>query len=272
MPLSRHNKHTSKKQTPNSRSIVPKSKRTPRKTTKKKVAAKKTAAKQPRSVKAKSAAKVAKKSKRVIKQTQPVEIASSMQVKVAAPSRFKRWLPKIFLVLIIVGINMVILGGVYLSYRKTILSFQVAPTVTAPVHLRAARPSHIVINRVGVDLNVTPAAIENGIWQTSQTDATHLVDSARPSEGGNVVVYGHNTKKIFAPLHQVKTGDIITLTTEDGRAHEYQIDQITTVTPDQIEVVLPTDHEVLTVYTCTGWLDSKRLIIKAKPRSVSSLI
>ena len=60
-------------------------------------------------------------------------------------------------------------------------------------------------------------------------------------------------------------GDSIILKTESNQEYSYSVSEILTVIPDQTEVLAPTDHEVLTLYTCTGLLDQKRLIVKALP-------
>jgi LPXTG-site transpeptidase (sortase) family protein len=171
--------------------------------------------------------------------------------------------------LIIIGLNIFAISGLYLLYKKTTLSFAVAPVVTADAHLRRDIPTHVSIDAAKISLDIQEAAIENGVWQTSNTNATHLNTSMRPGEGGNIVIYGHNLRKIFGPLRVVKIGDKINIDTEDGKKYEYTVQNIETVSPKQIDKVLPTDHEVLTIYTCTGLLDSQRLVITAFPSRVS---
>jgi LPXTG-site transpeptidase (sortase) family protein len=167
--------------------------------------------------------------------------------------------------LIVVGISLVSIAGIFLAYRRTSLSFEVAPAITVNSKFRLAAPTRITIPSAKIDLPVDSAQIVKGIWQTSPNHPTHLESSARPGEHGNVIIYGHNLRKIFGPLIQVKLGDKIEVVSSDGRHFTYQVNQITVVTPDQISTVLPTNYEVLTIYTCTGFLDSKRLVIKAVP-------
>lgn len=198
----------------------------------------------------------------------PSTIKKSVKVKAKKTKKkkkqqFPRWiLPLVFF---LIGINLIVLGGVYLLYRRTILSFHVSPSITAEMHLRTALPKTITISSVGIDIPIDAADIENGIWKTSETHATYLNSSGRPGEGNNIVIYGHNRKNIFAPLKKVHVGDVIAIHNAEGKTYEYKVTEITTVKPTEIEKVLPTDHEVLTVYTCTGFLDSLRLIVIAQP-------
>ena len=46
--------------------------------------------------------------------------------------------------------------------------------------------------------------------------------------------------------------------------YEYEIKEIKEVLPSQTETIAPTKEETLTLYTCSGFSDSKRLIVIAK--------
>jgi len=47
--------------------------------------------------------------------------------------------------------------------------------------------------------------------------------------------------------------------------YKYKVNKITAVYPNQTEVIMPTKNETLTLYTCTGFYDEKRLIVTALP-------
>lgn len=172
----------------------------------------------------------------------------------------------ISLALVIIGTNLMILNTMFMWYRRTVLSFTVQPYVIAAKQ-RQATPVQIKLPTNPSGINIVPARIKNGIWETSEEAATFLATSARPEENGNIVIYAHNKRQLFGNLHRVELGQNIEVITKDGKTHLYRIDEITTVKPDQVEVVLPADEEILTLYTCTGILDSKRLVVKAKPLS-----
>lgn len=179
--------------------------------------------------------------------------------------------PTHLLVLFAVGWAVMLTGIFFFFYSQTVLSFKVAPTIVAPSHLRNAYPVRVAVESVGINVSITPANIKDGIWQTSENTATYLENSARPAEGGNVIVYAHNKPHLFEPLHRIKVGDTIALTIANGSTYDYKVQEIKVVEPSAIEEVSPTDYEVLTIYTCTGFLDSKRLVVKALPTRVESL-
>jgi LPXTG-site transpeptidase (sortase) family protein len=170
---------------------------------------------------------------------------------------------------IFIGIQLMCASGWYMLYRRTILSFQVAPVVTADHHTEV--PIAIEIGNKNINLPVIPATINDGIWPLDDHNALHLATSAYPGERGNIVIYGHNTMPVFGNLKQVTVGDTIKITSDTDVVHNYVVKEVLRVKPSDIQVVLPTDHEVLTVYTCIGWLDSERLVLKAYPEVSAKL-
>ena len=67
-------------------------------------------------------------------------------------------------------------------------------------------------------------------------------------------------KKIVDRAHKI--GMKVYVFTDSGW-YQYEVGEITEVSPNKTEVVAPTENEILTLYTCSGFSDSKRLIIVA---------
>lgn len=125
-------------------------------------------------------------------------------------------------------------------------------------------PAHIYIQWF-VDTPISEQVFDNNNWTISETEASYLKQSAKPGENGNIIIYGHNTRDIMGNIRALKGDEIITLTTKSGEERKYKISLITEVNPDQTEYLLPTPEETLTLYTCSGFLDSKRFIVQARP-------
>jgi LPXTG-site transpeptidase (sortase) family protein len=85
-----------------------------------------------------------------------------------------------------------------------------------------------------------------------------------PGENGNTVIFAHARKGLFLPLRQISEGARIYVLTAQ-KTHIYQVNKITKVNPTDTQVISPTSSEVLTLYTCTGFQDSLRLIVQATP-------
>ncbi len=116
-----------------------------------------------------------------------------------------------------------------------------------------------------LDTPITEQIMVNNAWTVSEDKASHLAFSSNPGDGGNIIIYGHNKRKILGNIRAFKGNEIITITTADGGEYKYQINKIAEVDPKQTEFLKPTDEEVLTIYTCSGFMDAKRFIVQAKP-------
>lgn len=163
--------------------------------------------------------------------------------------------------LILAGILLLSIFGIW-RIRELRLSFKgnLPKSVSSESQI-----SRIKIDKVKLDLAVEPAIINNGVWPIAENNASHWVSSANPGEGGNIVIYGHNKTKVFGPIRWLNLGDKIELTDKQGQVYEYKVSETVTVKPEEIKYVGPTNTETLTLYTCTGWWDSQRYIVSAKP-------
>lgn len=76
----------------------------------------------------------------------------------------------------------------------------------------------------------------------------HYAGSTLPGENGNVVTCGHRDT-VFRKLKDVKIGDKIVIKTYYGKFN-YKVAKIRIVQPDDRTVVVRSDKEMLTIYTC----------------------
>lgn len=84
--------------------------------------------------------------------------------------------------------------------------------------------------------------------------------SSRPGQGENIVLWGHvlrfrQTPKLAAPFGKIdnlKIGDEVILYDAKGNSYRYAITQQLQVTPDQVEYILPTGSERITMVSCYG--------------------
>lgn len=126
-------------------------------------------------------------------------------------------------------------------------------------------PIKLLIPSVKIDVNVVPAEIVDGFWETATASASFGLGSSHPQEtGGNTVIFAHAKPGLFADLRLVKKDDLIYLFTA-SKWFTYKVSEIKTVLPNQVEVVSPTQDKTLTLYTCTGYKDALRLVLIAKP-------
>lgn len=113
-------------------------------------------------------------------------------------------------------------------------------------------------------------------WDVAGYAASHDENSGNPGDGKNIVLTGHDDWKgeVFKNLHEVKKGDIVTLTSPAGTFH-YAVSQI--LYRQEVGMPLsfrlqtghyldPTAPERVTLITCWPYgVDTHRLIVIATP-------
>jgi LPXTG-site transpeptidase (sortase) family protein len=127
-------------------------------------------------------------------------------------------------------------------------------------------PIRILIPKADIDLKVIDAPIVNGYWQLSENTASYGLGSGTPGTKSNTVIFAHARQGLFYNLKDVKLNDIVYIFTKN-QWYRYRVNKIIAVYPNQTEVIKPTKSEVLTLYTCTGFYDEKRLIVTAVPQN-----
>lgn len=166
--------------------------------------------------------------------------------------------------ILILGILLLLSGLVLKEHRRRVLSFK---GDVGQVQNISNPPVKIEIPKTKTNLVVEPGSINDGVWSISEDGASHLITSSTPGNGGNTVIYAHNKNDLFGPIRWLNIGDEILVTNYDGQTLHYKIIETLTIEPDVIEYVLPKSEETLTLYTCTGFADSDRFIVIAKPQN-----
>ncbi len=171
-----------------------------------------------------------------------------------------------YLPLILMGIGLGLMSFWLLHkvvyYRSLRLSRDIVAQVEQSQELPL--PTHIFIPW-NTDADIEPLAFVDGNWQISDTKVTYLVGSARPGEQGNIIIYGHNRREILGNIRVLKGGEKVTITTADGKQHLYKVTKAVEVEPSKVELLAPSETQILTMYTCSGFWDSLRYIVQATP-------
>lgn len=125
-------------------------------------------------------------------------------------------------------------------------------------------PIGLVIKSVGIELPILPARIQRGgVWESTPRGVSYLSSSPLPGESGNSILYGHNWPNLLGSLPQVKPGSSIEIVFADGSRKKFVITFTSLVTPDQSHILAPTADSRITLYTCAGFLDSRRFVVTA---------
>lgn len=121
-------------------------------------------------------------------------------------------------------------------------------------------PTRITIPSLSLSLPVAPANIADNRWTLYEDKVSWLVTSKTPG-GGNVILFAHNREELFGDLKNLRLGERITVESA-GQKYSYLVKEKRKVTPSDVEAVLSEENR-LTLYTCEGSFDQKRLIVIA---------
>jgi len=166
-----------------------------------------------------------------------------------------------------VGLVFVVVGFLFLYKVPVIDNSGVREPIIASREFKStndSQVSRILLPKVNIDLKVIPAKIVGPTWETSENSASHGEGSANPGEKGNTVIFAHAKEGLFYNLKDVKKGDIVYVLTKN-QWYRYKVNEVKSVVPKDITTVAPAKIEILTLFTCSGFFDEKRLIVKAIP-------
>lgn len=168
--------------------------------------------------------------------------------------------------LILAGLSCIAFGFylVYLRHSPKLLSFE-GKKFTVKNIKGGNQPAKISIPSLHVNLPIVPAIADGRDWETTHLGVSYLAGSPVPGEHGNSVLYGHNWESLLSKLPQIKTGEKIEITMKSGVKKLFIVEYTAVVAPDQTYIIENTSDTRITLYTCTGFLDSKRFVVVAKP-------
>jgi len=165
--------------------------------------------------------------------------------------------------LILSGLLLLFFGAylVFQRYSPKTLEFKDLKTTQA---LNSnITPVRIIIPSVKIDNGVYKAKINNGQWETTDKGISYLVSSPIPGEKGNSILYGHNWESLLGKLTGVKPGEKIDIIMSNGEKKIFTIQFTSVVDPNETHILSQTKDNRLTIYTCAGFLDSKRFVATA---------
>lgn len=146
------------------------------------------------------------------------------------------------------------------------LNFYSYPPVPLPppvetTILSGIAPVRLLIPALKIDLPVAEAGIVDEVWTVNSVGVSHLAQSVSPGLPGNSIFYGHNWMRLLGNLRRIKLNDEIVVVNAEGRSLTFRVSQISQVDPDDVSILNSTSEATLTLYTCSGFMDAKRLVV-----------
>lgn len=124
-------------------------------------------------------------------------------------------------------------------------------------------PTELIIPDTKIDLLIVPTKTSEKSWETTNKGVSYLTKSPVPGQLGNSILYGHNWSNLLGNLKLVKPGQIIKIKYSDFSEKQFEVKYKLEVTPDDVSVLDNTEDFRITLYTCSGFFDLKRLVVIA---------
>jgi LPXTG-site transpeptidase (sortase) family protein len=138
-----------------------------------------------------------------------------------------------------------------------------SPTANSTPGASGVVAVRIAVPRIGIDLSI----VEGDGMSAPMGRAAHFPGTAWPDAGSNTYLYGHAQEGMFLPLWQIQPGDQIVLTLVNGKKRCFAVNQIIAKAAwNDTSLLLPTDHEQLTLQTSTSYTPTApRFVVIALP-------
>jgi len=144
----------------------------------------------------------------------------------------------------------------------------------------ASQGTRIEISSIDINAEVVPLYVRDlphgTTWDTRSLtyDVGYLTGTGWFGQNNNVVLGGHSEldnrePSVFYNLDKVQIGDVISVHA-NGTTYQYSVASLEWVDPSNLNSVMPTGHDQLTIITCDtqsfdGDSYNKRLIVRALP-------
>ncbi len=176
---------------------------------------------------------------------------------------FSKLLSRLF---IISGVFLLLFGFLllYQRYAPNRLAFATEPESTVILNELVDVPSRLIIPGRSINQPIFLSEVLAGKWGVSPSGVSFLHQSVLPGEVGNSIMYGHNWSSILGDLETVLPDDVIRVEFQSGKHVLFEVEYVFEVEPSQVDILGPVNYARLTVYTCSGFLDSKRLVVVAR--------
>lgn len=135
----------------------------------------------------------------------------------------------------------------------------------AKVEKKASPPISIAIPSLSLNLAVSPGIVQNNQWTLYDDRISWLATSEAPGSDKNVILYGHNRPLLFGNLDRLTIGEEIVVKNNDD-TFTYVVSEMRKVLPEEVDVIISPKNQ-LTLYTCDGSFDERRLVVIAYPKS-----
>jgi LPXTG-site transpeptidase (sortase) family protein len=165
--------------------------------------------------------------------------------------------------LVFLGIIFLVFGAYLVVQRYSPKKLEFNNLSVAKASTSKIVPQRIIIPSLKIDNTIFGAKITNNQWEATEKGVSYLSSSPIPGSRGNSILYGHNWESILGRLVQIKPGEKIKIYMSSGEVRDFVVNFTSVVEPTQTHILAQTNDNRITIYTCTGFMDSKRFVVTA---------
>lgn len=173
----------------------------------------------------------------------------------------------LFFILQSLSLLIVCLYQLYLSEVPRPLAFIDYHSVKTIESKRSQLPTSITISDLDINIPVEQATVVENKWPTTDKGASYLTSSPLPGKEGNSIIYAHNWRSLFGNLVRAKVGQEVVIIYPNNIKKTFVIAYTSVVSPNESTILAPSNDKRVTLYTCTGLLDSQRFVAVALLKS-----
>ena len=166
-----------------------------------------------------------------------------------------------------VGIFLIAIGAFSLvRYQSLSLPLSKSSSNFSDVFASAATswPKFVSVPKGKIYAQIATGGYKYGKWILDDDFVLYLPTSDKLGQGGNTILYAHTRERLFGNLKKTSVGDLIILGDANGKMYNYSVYSIEHIKPYQTDMINTNVKDTVTLFTCDGWFDEKRLVVKAK--------
>jgi LPXTG-site transpeptidase (sortase) family protein len=171
------------------------------------------------------------------------------------------------IILVILGFAL-ITAGVYslISLHSSSLPISEAYSIEEAISNTKSPlwPAWVSVRNREITAEVAAGGYDDGKWILDGNYVLYLPTSGKLGQGGNTVLYAHNREKLFGNLKDVSIGDTVMLGDNEGNIYSYKVYSMEYIKPYEVEKINTDKSDTVTLFTCDGWFDETRLVVKAE--------
>ncbi len=170
----------------------------------------------------------------------------------------------------LLGASSILLGCFILSLPFLPILIPIQPQAATPAAVAVASaelsgfPIRIIMPSLELSVPLFAVPYTDERW-TIPTGGAAVLTTPEAVGARGQVIYGHNWKSILGDLVRTKVGDVIAVEFANGQRRLYTATIVTTTDANDRAALAQGSENGLVLYSCTGWLDSKRVVVVAEP-------